>query len=105
MVENRMSRVGSRAVRVFANTIFVVLTSAGCGGNAGESAPRSPSQDYPPPPAQTSDGEVVGADRVPSGEKLETSPKIGTGGIVPAAQPPHGKPGSHPSSEPQHPGQ
>lgn len=35
---------------------------------------RSPTRDYPHPPAQTSDGEVVGADRVSPADKLEQGP-------------------------------
>jgi hypothetical protein len=103
MADNRTSGVGSRAVFIFGNAIFVFLTSAGCGGTPNEGAPaRSPSQEYPPPPTQTSDGEVEGADRIPSDDKLETSPRIGTRGVVPAAQPSPG-PGNRPSSEPRHP--
>jgi hypothetical protein len=46
---------------------------------------RSPARDYPLPPIQTSDGEVVGVDRQPPSDKLETSPKVGSGGPTPAA--------------------
>jgi hypothetical protein len=46
---------------------------------------RSPARDYPLPAVQTSDGEVVGADRQPPAEKLETSPAVGSGGPTPAA--------------------
>ncbi len=92
MAENRMSGVGLCTLG-----IAVVLMSAGCGGATSEGAPpRSPSQDYPPPSAQTSDGEVIGADRTRLEEKLETSPRVGLGGIVPAARPPHGEPKSSP---------
>ena len=92
MAENRMSGVGLCGVGM-----VVVLMGAGCGGAASESAsPRSPSRDYPPPSAQTSDGEVIGADRTPPEEKLETSPKVGVGGIAPATRAPHGEPKSSP---------
>lgn len=59
-----------------------------CGGPAAEgssSTLRSPTTDYPSPAAQTSNGEVVGADRVPPGDKLQTSPSVGSSGVSPAA--------------------
>jgi hypothetical protein len=49
---------------------------------------RSPSVDYPPPPVQTSDGQVVGADRTPPGDHIQQSPRVGTQGLQPAATPP-----------------
>lgn len=59
-----------------------------CAARPAEGGPaRSPSLDYPPPPAQTSDGEVVGADRQPPGDKLATGPRAGSGGLVPASRP------------------
>jgi hypothetical protein len=60
----------------------------GCSGASSKenAAPfRSPSRDYPLPAVQTSNGEVVGVDRQPPGEKLETSPAVGSGGPTPAA--------------------
>ncbi|MEP7122503.1 MAG: hypothetical protein ABJE95_16395 [Byssovorax sp.] len=48
---------------------------------------RSPTLDYPPPPAETSDGHVVGADGMRPEDKLATSAKVGNGGLSPAASP------------------
>jgi hypothetical protein len=48
---------------------------------------RSPTLDYPPPAAETSDGQVIGADGMRPEHKLATSPKAGNGGLTPAASP------------------
>jgi hypothetical protein len=68
---------------------LALLLAPACASGAGTGAnlTRSPTLDYPPPPAQTSDGQVVGADGVPPERKLATSPKIGNGGLTPAATP------------------
>ena len=42
---------------------------------------RSPSNDYPPPAVQTSDGQIVGADRTPPGEHIERGPQLGNQGL------------------------
>lgn len=42
---------------------------------------RSPTLDYPHPPSQTSDGQVVGADRRPPDDTLRMGPKVGPGGV------------------------
>ena len=60
------------------------LLSVGCGGRPADAPPRSPSLDYPPPPVETSDGQVVGADRMAPGDKLASGARVGVGGVVPA---------------------
>ncbi|HEX7671129.1 MAG TPA: hypothetical protein VF395_16155, partial [Polyangiaceae bacterium] len=89
---NRMTRVACFGGYVLG--LVGALIGAGCAGApGGGAAPRSPSEEQSG--AQTSNGEVVGADQVPPGEKLETGPRVGSQGIVPAGQPPHGKPKQH----------
>jgi hypothetical protein len=52
-------------------------------------SPTSPTHDHRPPATDPGDGEVIGADRVPAEEKLETGPRLDTGeGVKPADQPP-----------------
>jgi hypothetical protein len=47
----------------------------GCAAQPAQDRPfRSPTRDYPAPPAQTSDGEVVGVDRMAPADKLQTGP-------------------------------
>jgi hypothetical protein len=60
------------------------LLAAGCGGRSADAPPRSPGLDYPPPPVETSDGQVVGADRMAPGDKLASGARVGVGGVVPA---------------------
>ncbi len=48
---------------------------------------RSPTLDYPPPPVQTADGQVLGADGMRVEDKLHTSPRVGSGGVTPAEVP------------------
>jgi hypothetical protein len=51
--------------------------------------PRSPTNDVDPPATTTGDGEVMGADRVSPGQKLEEGIKVDSHeGVKPAAQPP-----------------
>ncbi len=68
---------------------LTLLLAPACASGAatGESLTRSPTLDYPPPPAETSDGQVVGADGVRPEHKLAMSPKVGNGGLTPAASP------------------
>lgn len=68
---------------------LTLLLAPACANGAatGANLTRSPTLDYPPPPAETSDGQVVGVDGVPPERKLATSPKVGTGGLSPAASP------------------
>jgi hypothetical protein len=68
-------------------SLLALLAVTGCGARQSDAPVRSPSLDYPPPPAQTSDGEVVGVDRVPPGDRLQQGPKVGTEGVKPAAGP------------------
>jgi hypothetical protein len=67
-----------------------LLCAPACASGASTSAnlTRSPTLDYPPPPAETSDGQVVGADGIRPEHKLTMSPQLGTAGMTPAARPP-----------------
>lgn len=68
---------------------LVILFAVACGADPGRETVRSPTQDYEPPTAtEAQDGQVVGADNVRPADKLATSPRIGTGGLKPAARPP-----------------
>jgi hypothetical protein len=49
-------------------SLLATLGIAACGGSSNDKIVRSPSLDYPPSAAQTSDGEIVGADRMPPGD-------------------------------------
>jgi hypothetical protein len=52
-------------------------------------APTSPTHDHHPPATDPGDGEVIGADRIPPEDKLETGPRLDTNdGLTPADQPP-----------------
>jgi hypothetical protein len=84
------------AVRV---SLLAILGIAACGGSGNDKVLRSPSLDYPPPAAQTSDGEIVGADRMPPGDKLQEGPRAGSPGVTPAAGP-GGTEGSGTSGKP-----
>jgi hypothetical protein len=55
----------------------------------GPSSPsKSPTNDVTPPTTNTGDGEVMGADRVPPGQKLDQGPKLDSNeGIKPAPKP------------------
>jgi hypothetical protein len=54
---------------------MVIALSMGCAGKpASEQPARSPTLDYPNPSAQTSDGQVVGADGQRPEDKLQTGP-------------------------------
>jgi len=67
---------------------LVILFAVACGADPEEKTVRSPTLDYEPPTAiAASDGQVVGADNVRPADKLATSPRIGTGGLQPAARP------------------
>ena len=51
--------------------------------------PRSPTNDVQPPATTTGNGEVMGADRVSPGQKLEEGLQVDSHeGVKPAAQPP-----------------
>lgn len=64
---------------------------------ASERPLRSPTRDYPAPPAQTSDGEVVGADRMAPADKLEQGPT--TDGLAPGWSLDEGKPKYNPKDQ------
>jgi hypothetical protein len=50
---------------------------------------KSPANDVQPPTTTTGNGEVMGADRVAPGQKLEEGPKLDAqDGIKPASKPP-----------------
>jgi hypothetical protein len=58
-------------------------------GNPNSAPPTSPTNDVQPPTTTTGDGEVMGADRVPPGQKLEQGPRLDSQqGLKPAAKPP-----------------
>lgn len=50
-------------------SLCVGLSSLGCRGD--DANVRSPTKDYPLPPPQTSDGQVLGADNRPPEDRLE----------------------------------
>jgi hypothetical protein len=72
-------------------SLLLALPASGCaafGAPMGEAPLRSPSYDYPEPAVETSDGHHVGADRIRVEDKLQMSPRVGTGGVIPAETPP-----------------
>jgi hypothetical protein len=55
--------------------LMLASAASGCAPKAPADRPmRSPSLDYPTPPAQTSDGRVLGADGKPPADTLKTGP-------------------------------
>lgn len=68
-------------------SLLSLLFVSACGAQQNQAPARSPSLDYPPPPVTTSNGEEVGADRVPPGDKLKQGPSVGTEGAQPSAGP------------------
>lgn len=69
--------------------VLLGAASACAGSSASTSAAltRSPTLDYPPPATETSDGQIVGADRIRPEHKLRASPQLGIGGLTPAERP------------------
>ena len=59
--------------------LLVAVPLCGCADTRREAPLRSPSRDYRPPPPTTSDGQVVGADRVAPGDRLEEGPRARDG--------------------------
>lgn len=57
------------------------------GASTSAALTRSPTLDYPPPATETSDGQIVGADRIRPEHKLRASPQLGIGGLIPAERP------------------
>ncbi len=70
--------------------VFVIAACAeiGPGPSSGSAPMRSPTLDYPLPDVQTADGHPLGADGMRIEDKLQTSPRVGSDGITPAAVPP-----------------
>ncbi len=51
--------------------------------------PKSPTNDVEPPTTTTGNGEIMGADRMPPGQKLEEGVQLDSqDGVKPAAKPP-----------------
>jgi hypothetical protein len=91
-------------------TVLVTLTLGGCAAGSGSEPPtRSPSRDYPAPPAQTSDGSVVGADGKSPKDTLETGPtneRPAPGWTVEEGRPeydPKNRVGGETDHDPEHP--
>ena len=58
-----------------------------CGAGNPDAPLRSPSQDYRPPPPDTIEGQPVGADGVPPGDRLEEGAVVGNEpGLAPGWQ-------------------
>ncbi len=70
-------------------SICVVAVVLGACAPPGATPPKSPTNDVQPPTTTTGDGEIMGADHVAPGQKLEEGPQINSReGVKPAAQPP-----------------
>jgi hypothetical protein len=70
--------------------LLMVVVEPACaafGAPMPETPMRSPSMDYPPPPVETADGQVLGADGMRVEDKLRTSPRIGLEGLTPSEAP------------------
>lgn len=78
--------------------LLVLLGAPACmaGPSTDRPAMRSPTLDYPLPPTQTSDGQVLGADRIPPQDKLRTSPRLGSEGLTPSQGPESVEQPTHP---------
>ena len=68
-------------------SLLAALGLVACSGSRNDKVLRSPSLDYPPSAAQTSDGEIVGADRMPPGDKLQEGARAGSEGVHPSGGP------------------
>jgi hypothetical protein len=68
---------------------LVLLCAPACasGASTGANLTRSPTLDYPHPATETSDGQIVGADRMRPEHKLRAGPQLGIGGLTPAEGP------------------
>jgi hypothetical protein len=77
--------------------VGVGLLLMGCANHVPAEQPaRSPTRDYPAPPPQTSDGQVVGADGVAPADKLERGAT--RDGPAPGWSAEHGEPGYDPDA-------
>jgi hypothetical protein len=56
--------------RAFPRALGIGLLALACQHNS-DAPPRSPTTDYPLPPPQTSDGQVLGADNRPPEDRLQ----------------------------------
>ena len=84
--------------------VSILVTACGATRSGTNGAIRSPTVDYPPPPPQTSDGEIVGADQTPPEDKLRRGARVGPGGVDPSdhsasRSPEHIEPPEHPDCE------
>lgn len=57
--------------------LVIAAALVGCAASGQDAPVRSPTRDYQPPAARTSDGLVVGADGVDPRDRLEEGPRIG----------------------------
>jgi hypothetical protein len=76
---------------IWVGTLGIGLTQLVLGACAlpSSSPPKSPTNDVQPPTTTTGNGEIMGADHVSPGQKLEEGVKIDSkDGVKPAAQPP-----------------
>ena len=66
---------------------LILLCAPACASRGATSAvlTRSPTLDYPPPPAETSDGRVVGADGISPERARSLGPQLGSVGLLPAS--------------------
>jgi hypothetical protein len=101
---NRLRTSRSRALLVSLCWATLVAISAGAELGCGrpDAGARSPTNDYPLPPAQTGDGEVIGADRKPPEDKLREGPRVGDDGVKPGSRPGELEPGAPPSDRCRH---
>jgi hypothetical protein len=68
-------------------SIFFVAALGACGPSQ-VTPPKSPTGDNQPPATTTGNGEVLGADKVPVGDKLDQGVSVDSQqGIKPAAKP------------------
>ncbi len=70
-------------------SIGLLLALLGACAPPGASPPKSPTSDVQPPTTTTGNGEIMGADHVAPGQKLEEGVKLDSkDGLKPAAPPP-----------------
>jgi hypothetical protein len=70
-------------------TLCAFAALLGACGPSPASPPKSPTNDVEPPATTTGNGEIMGADRVSPGQKLQEGIKVDSqDGVQPAAEPP-----------------